>query len=89
MSAPAVAPTICGPRPGCGLRVRLDHPKALASADFSCSCGHGDGPVTGPHEVAALVARVGKHMRDTCPTPAVRRAAALRYRALQRGEGRR
>lgn len=81
MSAP-LAPTIGGPRPGFGLRVRLDKPKATASADFNCPCGHADGPVNGAHEAESLVIRAGRHMRDDCPLTEVRAAAALRYARL-------
>lgn len=74
---PGIAPTIGGDRPGYCLRVRLDHPKALATADFTCACGDMAEDATGEREVQQLVIRAERHMRDTCPNPNVR-AAALR-----------
>lgn len=82
-------PTIGGPKPGFGLRVRKDGNRATASADFNCSCGHAEGPVTGDVEAESLVIRAGRHMRDECANPAVRAAAALRYARLQQSMSRR
>lgn len=75
-----VGPTICGPNPGYGLRVRLDHAKAkgLASADFACPCRRPAEDAVGYEAVEALVIRAERHMRDECPDPQVRKAAALR-----------
>lgn len=75
---PGIAPTIGGDRPGYGLRVRLDHPKALATADFNCACGAMAEDATGEREVQQLVIRAERHMRDHCTDPNVRAAAALR-----------
>lgn len=80
-----IAPTIGNPRPGYGLRVRLDNPwgsRTLASADFMCPCGHAEDAV-GHREAEFLVIRAGRHQRDDCPIPEVREAAARRYAALQ------
>lgn len=68
-----LGPTIGGDQPGPGLRIRLDHPKALPSADFTCSCGHTE-DATGAREVQQLVARAERHQRDDCTNPAVRAA---------------
>lgn len=78
-----IAPTIGGDRPGCGLRVRLDHPKALAAADFNCPCGDFAEDATGEHEVQQLVIRAARHMRDDCTNTEVRAAAGLQYARLQ------
>ena len=80
-----LGPTICEGRlwPGYGLRVRFDSKaKDLATADFSCPCGHAEDAV-GYGEVAALVIRYGRHCRDDCPIPEVRERAARHYAALQ------
>ena len=79
-----LAPTIGNPRPGYGLRVRLDSNKAksLASGDFACPCGLAE-DATGYGEVQALVVRYGRHQRDECPNPEVRAAAGRHYAALQ------
>lgn len=77
MSAQA-GPTICGPHPGYGIRIRHDHPNALASADADCRCGRFAASATGEIETQNLVIRAERHMRDDCTLPDVRRAAALR-----------
>ncbi|SDL33734.1 hypothetical protein SAMN05421806_12843 [Streptomyces indicus] len=87
-----IGPSICGPHPGYGLRVRLDHAKAksLASADFACSCGLPPEDAVGYDAVASLVIRAERHMRDDCPNPHVRKRAALRSaRRIQRDSKRR
>ena len=86
----ALGPTIGNPRPGYGLRVRLDNGKAksLASGDFTCPCGHAEDAV-GYAKVAALVIRYGRHRRDDCPIPEIRAAAARQYAALQRSMNKR
>lgn len=78
--AVGVGPTVANPRPGFGLRVRLDHAKAksLAAADFNCACGQLAEDAIGFDAVEALVIRAERHMRDDCPIPEVRAAAALR-----------
>ncbi|MGO4630538.1 hypothetical protein AB4225_06275 [Streptomyces sp. 2RAF24] len=76
--AVGIGPTIGGPRPGCGLRVRMDHNKALPTGDFNCACGEFAEDAVGRDEVAAMAIRAERHMRDECPVPAVRAAAALR-----------
>ncbi|RLL66969.1 hypothetical protein [Streptomyces sp. Z26] len=76
--SPALGPTVGGDTPGPGLRVRLDHPKALPSADFCCACGQLAEDAVGAREVQQLVIRAERHMRDTCTNPAVRAAAAHR-----------
>ncbi|GGX02160.1 hypothetical protein [Streptomyces chryseus] len=88
--AVGIGPTIGNPRPGFGLRVRLDHAKAkdLAAADFECSCGLPAEDAIGYDAVAALVIRAGRHMRDDCPDQDVRRAAALRYARLEQQQKR-
>lgn len=75
-----LGPTIGGSRPGYGLRVRLDSPKAksLASADFACSCGRPSEDAVGYEAVQQLAIRAERHMRDECPNDDVRQAAALR-----------
>lgn len=75
---PGLAPTIGDPTPGCGLRVRHDHPRALPSADFNCACGDFAEDAAGDREVQQLVIRAERHMRDECTNPAVRAAAAHR-----------
>lgn len=79
-----LGPTIGGPHPGYGLRVRLDSPKnkTLAAGDFRCPCGHAEAAV-GHAEVEALVIRYGRHRRDDCPIPEIRKQAARHYAALQ------
>ncbi|MFI9600364.1 hypothetical protein ACIHCX_10865 [Streptomyces sp. NPDC052043] len=79
-----IGPTIGNPRPGCGLRVRLDSNKAksLASGDYMCPCGHAE-DATGHAEVEALAIRYGRHRRDDCPIPEIRAAGAREYAALQ------
>lgn len=71
-------PTICGPHPGYGLRVRKDGTKALAVADADCRCGRFAESATGDIETQNLVLRFERHRRDDCTLPDVRRAAALR-----------
>ncbi|MFJ7067528.1 hypothetical protein [Streptomyces sp. NPDC101115] len=75
-----IGPTIGGPRPGPGLRIRLDHAKAksLAAADFVCVCGLPAEDAVGYDAVQSLAIRAERHMRDDCPVPEVRAAAALR-----------
>ncbi|WP_406337338.1 hypothetical protein [Streptomyces sp. NBC_00649] len=75
-----IGPTICGPHPGYGLRVRLDHAKAktLAAADFACPCGRPAEDALGYEAVESLVIRAERHIRDECPNSHVRKAAALR-----------
>ncbi|MGW7248848.1 hypothetical protein [Streptomyces decoyicus] len=75
-----VGPTIGNPRPGYGLRVRLDHAKALASGDFNCRCGELAEDATGHEEVRQMAIRAERHMRDECPLEDVRSAAAARDR---------
>jgi hypothetical protein len=79
-----LGPTIGNPRPGYGLRVRMDNQRAqdLASADFTCPCGHAEG-ATGYGRVHALVVRYARHRRDDCPIPEIRKAGAREYTALQ------
>ncbi|AQW55255.1 hypothetical protein ACIQPP_05395 [Streptomyces violaceusniger] len=77
MNAP-LAPTICDPGHGFGIRVRMDHPKALPAADADCRCGQFAGAATGEVAVQNLVIRAERHMRDECSIPEVRKAAALR-----------
>lgn len=80
-----LAPTIGGARPGSGLRVRFDHRNTdLASADFACRCGHPAEDAVGALAVQQLVIRAERHMRDDCPLPDVRRAAAHRDAARRR-----
>ena len=78
-------PTIGSPSPGFGLRIRLDHAKAksLAAADFACPCGRPSEDALGYDAVEALVIRAERHMRDDCPLPEVRAAAALRSERRQ------
>jgi hypothetical protein len=78
--AVGAGPTIALPHPGYGLRIRLDHAKAktLAAADFACSCGAPSEDAFGYEDVESLVIRAERHMRDDCPNPDVRAAAALR-----------
>lgn len=85
-----IGPTIGNPRPGYGLRVRLDSPKAksLASADFTCPCGHAEDAL-GYAEVEALARRSQRHKRDDCPIPEVRALAARQYEALQQSMSKR
>ncbi|MFF5451839.1 hypothetical protein ACFY40_11440 [Streptomyces sp. NPDC012950] len=80
LGAVGIGPTIGNPAPGPGLRVRLDHAKAktLAAADFVCSCGRPPEDAVGYDAVEALVIRAERHMRDDCPVPEVRAAAAQR-----------
>jgi hypothetical protein len=80
-----IGPTIGNPRPGYGIRIRLDSHKAksLASADYSCPCGHAE-DATGYAEVELLAIRYGRHRRDECPIPEVRQEAARQYEALKR-----
>lgn len=78
-----VAPTICNPRPGFGLRVRKDGNRALAVADADCRCGQFAESASGDVEVEALVIRFGRHQRDDCPIPEVRAVAARHYAVLQ------
>lgn len=79
-----IGPTIGNPRPGYGIRVRLDNAKAksLASADFTCPCGLAEDAV-GYAETEFLVVRAQRHRRDDCPIPEVRKQAARQYAALQ------
>ncbi|WP_431784372.1 hypothetical protein [Streptomyces chumphonensis] len=88
MSGP-ITPTICGPQPGYGLRVRCDGNRALAVADVDCRCGQLAASATGALEVQQLVVRAERHMRDDCPIPEVRRAAAFRDAARRRAQHRR
>ncbi|MFI8853640.1 hypothetical protein ACIGW3_26090 [Streptomyces sp. NPDC053499] len=82
---PGLAPTIGGNRPGSGLRIRFDHKNTdLASADFSCRCGHPAEDAIGGPAVQQLVVRAERHMRDDCPLPDIRRAAAHRDAARRR-----
>ncbi|WP_327671883.1 MULTISPECIES: hypothetical protein [unclassified Streptomyces] len=80
-----LGPTICNPRPGHGIRVRLDNAKAkeLAAADFTCPCGHAEDAV-GYFESEQLVVRAQRHRRDSCPIPEVREEARRQYAALHR-----
>ncbi|MEU3447209.1 hypothetical protein AB0H29_08260 [Streptomyces thermolilacinus] len=90
--AVGAGPTIGLPQPGFGLRVRLDHAKArdLAAADFACSCGAPSEDALGYDAVLALMVRAERHMRDDCPNPQVRQAAALRNaRRIQHSKSRR
>lgn len=73
-----VTPTICDPKPGFGLRVRFDHPRALPVADADCRCGTFAESAVGEVEVQRLVIRFERHARDECPLPEVRAAAATR-----------
>lgn len=79
-----IGPTIGNPRPGYGIRIRLDNPKAmgLSSADFACPCGHAE-DATGHAAVQALAVRYARHRRDACPIPEIRAAGAREYAALQ------
>lgn len=79
-----LGPTIGNPRPGYGLRVRLDNARAksLAAADFTCPCGHAEDAV-GYAEAEQLAVRAQRHRRDHCPIPEVREQAARQYAALQ------
>lgn len=79
-----LGPTVGSPRPGFGLRVRLDNAKArdCASADSSCPCGYAEDAV-GHDQVQGLVVRYGRHRRDECPLPQIRAAGAREYAALQ------
>jgi hypothetical protein len=81
----ALGPTIGGPHPGHGLRVRFPPPKAhsMASADFSCSCGKYAEDAVGYEAVEQLVIKAGRHQRDECTNPEVRAAARRHYAALQ------
>ncbi|MFF5285222.1 hypothetical protein [Streptomyces sp. NPDC013171] len=76
--AVGIGPTIGSPRPGFGLRVRMDHNRALPTGDFNCRCGEFAEDAVGPEEVASMAVRAERHMRDDCPLPDVRAAAALR-----------
>lgn len=75
-----LGPTIGNPRPGYGLRVRLDHAKAktLAAADFNCAGGDFAEEAVGYEAVKELVIRAERHMRDECTNEDVRAAAAQR-----------
>lgn len=85
-----IGPTVGGPQPGYGLRVRLDNAKAksLAAADFTCPCGHAEDAV-GYADVEALAVRYGRHRRDECPLPEIRAAGARQYAALQQSMNKR
>jgi hypothetical protein len=82
MSA-ALTPTIGGRRPGFGIRVRKDGNRALAVADADCPCGKFCEAASGDVEVENLVIRYGRHRRDECPNPEIRKAAARQYGVLQ------
>ncbi|SFK74775.1 hypothetical protein [Streptomyces pini] len=73
-----ITPTICDPDHGFGIRVRLDSPKTLPVADADCRCGQFAESAEGEVAVQSLVIRAERHMRDDCPLPEVRAAAALR-----------
>ncbi|WP_329151271.1 hypothetical protein OIU91_28510 [Streptomyces sp. NBC_01456] len=73
-----IGPTIGTPQPGFGLRVRLDHKRALASGDFNCRCGELAEDAVGHDEVRQMAVRAERHMRDECPLEEVRAAAAMR-----------
>ncbi|WP_327162070.1 hypothetical protein [Streptomyces zaomyceticus] len=73
-----IGPTIGGPRPGFGLRVRMDHNRALPTADFNCRCGEFAEDAVGREEVASMAVRAERHMRDDCALTDVRAAAGLR-----------
>lgn len=74
-----IAPTIGGLHPGYGLRIRKDGSKKLAAGDFNCACGDFAEDAIGDIEVEQMAVRAERHMRDDCPNPAVRAAAALRH----------
>ena len=81
-----IGPTIGNPRPGYGIRVRLDNYKALslASGDFVCPCGLAVDAV-GYAETEHLVVRAQRHRRDECPIPEIREQAAAEASRLQVG----
>lgn len=78
-----LGPTVGNPRPGFGIRVRLDNvrAKSLAAGDFTCPCGLAEDAV-GYAETELLVIRAQRHRRDHCPLPEVRAQAARHYAAL-------
>lgn len=84
-----LAPTIGGDRPGYGLRIRKDGKRTPGSADFNCRCGHAEGPVIGDFEAETLAVRSERHMRDDCPLPDIRAAAALRDERRKRSNTKR
>lgn len=75
---PGVGPSIGGPRPGFGLRIRLDSPRALATGDCNCACGEFAEDAVGADQVQQMTVRAERHMRDECPLCHVRAAAARR-----------